>query len=83
MTPRRGDAPTTDGELRRRERTGKASDSEREPQGATRSRSTLARPGVGQPEPPEMGVLRPLARALVDLAIAVEDEDEEDERWTR
>jgi len=30
-----------------------------------------------------MGVLRPLARALVDLAIAVEDEDEEDERWTR
>jgi hypothetical protein len=32
---------------------------------------------------PEPGSLRPLARALVDLALALEQEDEEDERWTR
>ncbi len=30
-----------------------------------------------------MGVLRPLAQALVDLALAIEHEDEEDEPWTR
>jgi hypothetical protein len=30
-----------------------------------------------------MGVLRPLARALMDLAVALEHEDEEDEPWTR
>jgi len=27
--------------------------------------------------------MRALARALVDLAITIEREDEEDERWTR
>jgi hypothetical protein len=32
---------------------------------------------------PEPGALRPLARALVDLAVALKHEDEEDERWTR
>jgi len=48
----------------------------------TSPRTTLARPGAGGTEPPEIGALRPLARALVDLACALQD-DEEDERWTR
>ncbi len=30
-----------------------------------------------------MGVLRPLARTLIELALELEHEDEEDERWTR
>ncbi len=30
-----------------------------------------------------MGVLQPLARVLVDLAVAQGHEDEEDEQWTR
>ncbi|MGH2576138.1 MAG: hypothetical protein ACRDG9_00050 [Actinomycetota bacterium] len=49
----------------------------------TPARTTLARPGEDRPEPPEPGVLGPLARALVDLAAAPENEDEEDKRWTR
>jgi hypothetical protein len=32
---------------------------------------------------PEPGSLRPLARALVDLALALEHEDGEDEPWKR
>ena len=32
---------------------------------------------------PVPGALRPLARALVDLALALEDGEEEDSRWTR
>jgi hypothetical protein len=32
---------------------------------------------------PEPGSLRPLARALVDLALALEHEDGEGERWKR
>jgi hypothetical protein len=32
---------------------------------------------------PEPRSLRPLARALLDLALALEHEDEEEERWTR
>jgi hypothetical protein len=35
------------------------------------------------PVVPEPGLLRPLARALIDLALALQHEDEEDERWTR
>ncbi len=54
-----------------------------EPQGAPAPRDRLQRPGTGQPEEPEPGALRPLARALADLAITIGREDEEDERWTR
>lgn len=32
---------------------------------------------------PEPGALRMLARALVDLALALEHEEEEERRWTR
>jgi hypothetical protein len=32
---------------------------------------------------PEQGSLRPLARALVDLTLALEHEDGKDERWKR
>ena len=84
MIPRRAGAPRTDRErLRRRDRIGKASADTREAPGPTPARTRLARPGVDRREPPEMGVLRPLAQALVDLALAIEHEDEEDEPWTR
>jgi hypothetical protein len=46
-------------------------------------RTTLARPGARQLQPPGPSALRPLARAVIELALALEHEDEEDERWTR
>lgn len=52
-------------------------------QGATAARDRLVRPGPGRPGAPEPGALRLLARALVDLALALEHEDEEEGRWTR
>src|SRR6266508_4495687 len=76
LTPWRAGAPRTERErLRRRDRIGKASADTREAPGATPARTTLARPGADQPEPPEIGVLRPLARALVDLALERKDEE--------
>jgi hypothetical protein len=60
---------------------GRARPAEREAPDATQARDTLRRPGAGQGEPPEPGALRPLARALVDLALTIELE--EDEAWTR
>ncbi len=83
LTPRRADAPRTDGERLRRHRIGKASADTREAQGATPAGTTLARPGAGQPAPPEPRALRALARVLVDVALAMEHEDKEDEPWTR
>ena len=84
LTPRRADAPRTERErLRRRDRIGKASADTREAPDTTPARTTLACPGEDRPEPPGPGALGPLARALVDLAVALEHEDEEDERWTR
>jgi hypothetical protein len=71
------------GHDRRRDGIGTASADKRDAPGATPSRTTLARPGAGQPEPPEPGALRPLARVLVDLVLALHHEDEEDEPWTR
>jgi hypothetical protein len=54
----------------------------REASGATAPRDRLRRsreaPLVSEP-----GWLRPLARALVDLALELEHEDEEDEPWKR
>lgn len=51
------------------------------------SGATPARDRVGSSRQalvvPEPGSLRSLARALVDLALALEQEEEEDERWTR
>ncbi len=80
MTRWRGDAPRTERErLRRRDRIGKDSADTREAPGATPPRTTLERPGVGPPEAPELGVLRPLARALIELALVLDHEDEEDE----
>ena len=55
----------------------------REAPDRTPARTTLARLGQDRQEPPEPGALGPLARALVDLAVALEHEDEEDVRWTR
>jgi len=79
LTPWRADAPRTERErLRRRERIGKASADTRDAQETTPARTTLARPGEDTPEPPGPGELRPLARALVDLAVAPEHEHEED-----
>ncbi len=51
--------------------------------GATSLGDTLAVPRTGRLDAPEPGALRLLARAIVDLALALEHEDEEDERWTR
>jgi hypothetical protein len=62
---------------------GKASTTNRDASGVASPRTTLARPGAGRTEPPEPGALRSLARVLVDLALALEQEDEEDEPWTR
>jgi hypothetical protein len=53
-----------------------------EPTGAAAPRDRLQHSGQAS-RAPEPGTLRPLARALVELAIALEREDEEDERWTR
>jgi hypothetical protein len=84
LIPRRADAPKTERERpRRRDRVGKASADTREAPDTTPARTTLARLGEDRPEPPGLGALRPLARALVDLAVAMEHEDGEDERWTR
>ncbi len=84
MTRRREGARRDGGEsLRRQAGVGKASTNNRDASGATPARTTLVRPGADQPESPRMGVLRPLARALMDLAVALEREDEEDEPWTR
>ena len=84
MTPRRADAPRTERErLRRRDRIGKASADTREATDTTPARTTLACPGEDGQEPPEPGALRPLARALVDLAMTLEHEEGEDEQWTR
>jgi len=81
LTSRRADARRTEEEAVRGE-VGESANDERETAGATPARTTLVRPGADQPESPEMGVLRPLARALMDLAVALEHEDEEDEPWT-
>ena len=62
---------------------GQARPAKRTTPDATQPRATLRRPGTGQPEPPEPGALRALARALVDLALTLENEEEEDSRWTR
>lgn len=51
--------------------------------GRTEARARLRRSTRWAPEPPEPGALRPLARALVDLVLALEHGEEEDERWTR
>jgi hypothetical protein len=51
--------------------------------GPTEARTRLLRSPRRAPGPPEPGALRPLARALVDLAFALEHEDEGDERWMR
>jgi hypothetical protein len=51
----------------------------REAWGAAAARDRLPRAGEA-PGPPELGTLRPLARALVDLALALEHEDGEEER---
>jgi len=84
MTPRRANARGLEGEHgRRRDGIGTVSADKRDAPGAIPSRTTLARPGVGRQEPPEPGALRPLARALVDLVLALDHEGEEDERWTR
>ncbi len=84
LTPWRAHARRTEEEaVRRPGKTGESANGERQAAGATPSRSTLARPGSDQPESPEMGVLRPLARTLIELALELEHEDEEDERWTR
>jgi hypothetical protein len=84
VTPRRADAPGAERErFRRRDRIDKASADTREAPDTTPARTTLGRPGEDRPEPPRPGALGPLARALVDLAVALEHEDEEDERWTR
>ena len=82
MTSRRADARRTEEEAVPGE-VGESANDERETAGATPARTTLVRPGADQPESPEMGVLRPLARALIELALELEYEDEEDERWTR
>lgn len=80
MTRRRAGAPGTEAELPRGRRWPvEASRGGRAPAGATPSRSRLLRQGAGRPGLPEPGALRPLARALIDLAVAIEDEDEEDE----
>jgi len=84
LDPRHANARGLEGEHdRRRDGIGKASADEHETPGATSSRTTLARAGVGRPELPEPGALRPLARALVDLVLALDHEDEEAESWTR
>jgi len=81
LTPRRADARRTEEEaVRRHGEVGESANDDRETAGATPVRTTLA---PGEPEPPEMGVLQPLARVLVDLAVAQGHEDEEDEQWTR
>jgi hypothetical protein len=54
-----------------------------ESQGTPAPRDRLQRSEAGQPQPPESGAMRTLARALVDLAITIGREDEEDEPWTR
>jgi len=61
---------------------GTARRGDHEPTGAAAPRDRLlhSEPASRAPEP---GALRPLARALVDLALALEHEDEEDVRWTR
>src|SRR5215207_10020623 len=79
LTQRRADAPRTERERpRRRDRIGKASADTRKVPDTTPARTTLARPGEDRPEPPGPGALGPLARALVDLAVALEHEDGED-----
>jgi hypothetical protein len=52
-------------------------------EGTTAPRGRLPRPGRHQPQAPEPSAMRPLARALVDLALALTREQEEDKRWTR
>jgi len=42
-------------------------------------RDRIPRSRRGEPDSPEPDALRPLARALVDLAVALGHEDEEDE----
>jgi hypothetical protein len=79
---RRADARRTEQEAVHGE-VGESANDERETAGATPVRTTLVLPGADQPESPELGLLRPLARALMDLAVALEHEDEEDEPWTR
>jgi hypothetical protein len=54
----------------------------REASGATAPRDRLRRSREA-PLMPEPGSLRPLARAFVDLAFALEHDDEEDEPWKR
>jgi hypothetical protein len=83
LIQRRADAPRTERERLRRDRIGKASADTHEAPDTTPARTTLACPGEDRPEPPGPGALGPLARALVDLAVAMEHEDGEDERWTR
>jgi len=54
----------------------------RKASGPTAARTRLKRLASRGPGPPEPGALRLLARAFVDLAVALERQ-EEDERWTR
>jgi hypothetical protein len=69
--------------VRRRDRIGKASADTREAPDTTPARTTLACPREDRQEPPEPGALGQLARVLVDVAVALEHDDGEDERWTR
>lgn len=62
---------------------GKAVPAGGEALGATAVRGRLARSNAGWLEPPEPGALRPLARALVDLALTLEEAEEESKPWTR
>jgi len=78
LTPRRGDAPRDGGDSHRHPAgVGKASTNERDAAGVASSRTTLARPGADGTRPPEMGALLPLARALVDLASVLQDDEED------
>jgi hypothetical protein len=61
---------------------GTARRGDREASSATAPRDRLRRSSE-VPLMPEPGSLRPLARALVDLTLALEHEDGKDERWKR
>ncbi len=53
------------------------------PEGTTPPRDRLSRPGTDRSEAPGPGAMRPLARALLDLALVLTREKKEGKRWTQ